>query len=156
MNKDDIYFLKIAYKEALKAKQKQEVPIGAVIVLNNKIIAKGHNLKETKNNPLAHAEIIVINKAIKKLKQMYLNDAILYVTLEPCSMCAGAIIQTRIKKVVFGALDKKGGALISSFKMYSIKGFNHYPEIAYNEKLPECGEILTKFFQEKRKNDIMK
>ena len=73
MNKDDIYFLKIAYKEALKAKQKQEVPIGAVIVLNNKIIAKGHNLKETKNNPLAHAEIIVINKAIKKLKQMQLK-----------------------------------------------------------------------------------
>lgn len=150
ITKDDKYFLKKAYNEALKAQKKDEVPIGAIIVLNGKIISRAHNLKVNKKNPFAHAEMIAMHKALKKLNQMYLNEAVLYVTLEPCSMCAGAIIQSRIKKVVFGALDIKGGALISSYQMYHIKGFNHYPDYIYLDSINECSTILSNYFKNKR------
>lgn len=151
MIKDDSYYLKQAYLQAKKAEKLDEVPVGAIIVLNDTIIAKAHNLKMKKQNPLAHAEILAIQKALKKTQQMYLNEAVMYVTLEPCSMCAGALIQSRIKKVVFGALDKKGGAIYSSYQMYSISGMNHYPEIVYLDSLPECSKILTNYFKNKRK-----
>ena len=142
-------YLNEAYKEALKAYKKNEVPVGAVIVKDNKIIARAHNLKESKNDPCAHAEILCIKKASKKINDWYLKDCELYVTLEPCSMCVGAIINARLKRVVYGANDFKGGALGGLYNMMSQKGFNHYfeYECLENEK---CGKVLKDFFKERR------
>lgn len=148
----DRYFMKQAYKEAKKAEEKDEVPVGAIIVKNDKIIARAHNLKEKKQCAVAHAEIECIQKACKKLRTWHLEECILYVTLEPCTMCAGAIIQSRIKKVVYGALDYKGGALQSTYHLYEIKGFNHYPEAQYFNQNEDCGKILSFYFKKKRKN----
>ena len=117
MTQDEI-FMKEALKEAAKARKKDEVPIGAIIVHNNKIIAKGHNLRETKHDALGHAEIIAIRKANKKLKSWRLVDCTIYVTVEPCSMCAGAILQSRIGRIVYGTEDIKGGALGSSYNLF--------------------------------------
>lgn len=148
---DDKYkFMNQAIKEALKAESKDEVPIGCVIVKNGKIIARGHNLRETKKNSLAHAEIIAIEKACKKNKDWRLEDCDLYVTLEPCPMCSGAILQSRIHKVYYGAHDFKGGCLDSCMHMYEIKGFNHYPEIESGILKEECANLLTSFFRRKR------
>ena len=123
--------MKLALKEAQKAFIKDEVPIGAVIVLYGKVIARGYNLRETKQKSTAHAEIVAIEKACKKLGTWRLENCELYVTLEPCPMCAGAILQSRIKKVIYGALDPKGGSIQSVMNMYETKGYNHYPEIEY-------------------------
>ena len=147
---DDIYYMNIAYKEALKALQEDEVPVGAIIVKDNKIIARAHNLKETLNLSTAHAEILVINKASKKLKTWHLDDCIMYVTLEPCVMCAGAIIQSRIKKVVYGAKSYQDGAIESALNLYDTKGFNHYPETMYYNKNENCSKIITDYFKTKR------
>lgn len=148
----DRYFMNKAYQEAIKAANKDEVPVGAVLVKDNKIIARAHNLKEKKQCAVFHAEIECIQKACKKLNTWHLDDCVLYVTLEPCTMCAGAIIQSRIKKVVYGALDYKGGAMQSTYHLYDIKGFNHYPETVYYDKNEQCSKILTSYFKNKRKN----
>ena len=132
----DKYFMNQAYKEAIKALNIDEVPVGAVIVKDNKIIARAHNLKETLNLSTAHAEILAINKASKKLKTWHLDDCIMYVTLEPCVMCAGAIIQSRIKKVVYGAKSYQDGAIESALNLYDTTGFNH--------TLKQCIIIKTK------------
>lgn len=142
-------FMKESYKEALKAYKKDEVPVGCVVVKDGKIIARAHNLKEKKKNPLSHAEIECINKACKKLDDWYLKDCELYVTLEPCVMCASVIINCRISKVYFGARDSKAGALGGMFNLLEQEGFNHYFDFEYlNED--ECGQILKDFFKEKR------
>ena len=120
-------FMQEAYKEALKAFQKDEVPIGCVIVKDEKIIARAHNRKEEKNSAIYHAEIEAINKASKKLNNWYLKDCEMYVTLEPCMMCVGAIINSRIKKVYYGAKDSKGGSIESNLNIRGIKNLNHYP-----------------------------
>ena len=146
----DKFFMNCAYKEALKAYNKDEVPIGAVIVLNDKIIARAHNLKENLKNATAHAEILVINKASKKLNNWFLKDCIMYVTLEPCPMCAGAIIQSRIKKVIYGAKSYQDGALESTLKMFEIKGFNHYPVSQYYDENENCSKIISNYFKSKR------
>jgi tRNA(adenine34) deaminase len=146
----DKYFINQAYKEALKALYIDEVPVGAIIVKDNKIIARAHNLKESLNLSTAHAEIIAINKASKKLKTWHLDDCIMYVTLEPCVMCAGAIIQSRIKKVVYGAKSYQDGAIESALKLYDTKGFNHYPETMYYDKNENCSKIITDYFKTKR------
>ena len=145
-------FMKEALKEALKAKNKDEVPIGCVIVYNSKIIARGHNLRETKQQSINHAEIIAIQKACKKIGSWRLEDCDLYVTLEPCCMCAGAILQSRIKNVIYGAKDPKGGSIYSTLHMYEQKGFNHYPNVISGILETECSQILKDFFKEKRKN----
>ena len=142
-------FMDLAYQEAIKAKDKDEVPVGAVIVKNGKVIAKAHNLKEKTNDPLGHAEILCIKKACKKISDWYLKDCELYVTLEPCVMCVGAIINARIKKVYFGARDLKGGALGGLFDLLEQKGFNHYFDNEYVED-NKCGKILKDYFKEKR------
>jgi tRNA(adenine34) deaminase len=142
-------FLEIALKEAKKAEKKDEVPIGAVIVKDNKIISKAHNLKEKKQNAILHAEMIVIEKASKKLGSWRLNDCTLYVTLEPCIMCASALVQSRIKKVVFGAYDKKAGALSLGFNLHQNPKLNHQYEMEFLD-FPECSKILTQFFKAKR------
>ena len=149
MTQDEI-FMKEALKEAAKARKKDEVPIGAVIVHNNKIIAKGHNLRETKHDALGHAEIIAIRKANKKLKSWRLVDCTIYVTVEPCSMCAGAILQSRIDRIVYGTEDIKGGALGSSYNLFEQKNINHIPEIVSGVLKEECSQIIKDFFKKKR------
>ncbi len=143
-------YIDLAYKEALKGAQMDEVPIGAVIVKENKVIAKAHNLKEKKQNATQHAEIVAITKASKKINDWHLDGCSLYVTLEPCVMCAGAIIQSRIKEVIYAAKDKKGGAMESTLSLYEIKGFNHYPKAIYCED-EKCSKILSNYFKNKRK-----
>lgn len=140
-----------AIKEAKKALIKDEVPIGCVIVHDDKIIARGYNLRETKQQSIAHAEIIAIQKACKKIGSWRLENCTLYVTLEPCPMCSGAILQSRIDNVVFGAYDPKGGCIESCMKMYDVKGFNHYPNTIGGIMEDECSKLLKDFFKEKRK-----
>ena len=144
-------FMKEAIKEAKKALKKDEVPIGCVIVYEDKIIARGHNLRETKQQSIAHAEIIAIQKACKKIGSWRLENCTLYVTLEPCPMCAGAILQSRIPYVVYGACDFKGGSIESNLEMYKIKGFNHYPNTVGGVLKEECSSLLKEFFKNKRK-----
>lgn len=148
----DEKFMKVALKEAIKAQLIDEVPIGAVIVYQDVIIARAHNLRESKQNSTAHAEILAINKACKKMKSWRLEDCTLYVTLEPCPMCTGAIIQSRIKRVVFGAYDPKGGCLGSCTNLMDIKGFNHYSEVEGGVLADECAALLKQFFKLKRKS----
>ena len=149
---EDIKFMKQAIKEALKAQTKDEVPIGAVLVKDGKIVARAHNTKEKTNLPISHAEINVITKYSKKINNWRLEDTTLYVTLEPCSMCAGAIINSRIKRVVYGAYDPKGGAFGTLYDMSKIQGFNHYPIIEGGVIEEECSLILKEYFKGKRKN----
>ncbi|MDY0100862.1 MAG: tRNA adenosine(34) deaminase TadA [Bacilli bacterium] len=146
---DEKYML-IALNEAKKALSFDEVPVGAIIVKDDKIIAKGHNLREKTKNPLDHAEIIAIKKASKKLGDWRLENCTIYVTIEPCSMCAGAILQSRISKIVYGAKDEKGGALGSSFNLFEQKNLNHKPVIISGVLEEECAEVLTSFFRKKR------
>lgn len=139
-------YMELALKEAYKSYKKGDVPVGAVIVKNGKIIAKAHNLKEKKHNPLMHAEIVAINRASKRLKRWRLDDCELYVTMEPCMMCTGAIIQSRIKKVYYSIENHDFGALknISQEKKYNIVIDN---TMGTDESL----NMLKKFFEERRK-----
>ena len=145
-----VKYMKEAIKEAKKAAAIDEVPIGCVIVCNNKIIARGHNVRETKKNPIGHAEIIAIQKASKKLNSWRLEDCELYVTIEPCIMCSGAIIQSRIKRVYFGAKDFKGGAFGSSIDVLGAKDINHHPEIYPGIMEEECSLLIKNYFKSKR------
>lgn len=144
-------FMKEALKEAQKAYEKLEVPVGAVIVKDGKIIARAHNQKETKKDTTKHAEILAIQKASKKLESWRLIDCEMYVTLEPCSMCAGAIINSRIKKIYIGTLDKKTGAAGSVFNLFEDYTFNHKVEIEKGILQKDCEQILKDFFKELRK-----
>lgn len=143
-------YMRQAMKQALKAQDKDEVPIGCVIVKDDKIIARGHNLRQSKQQSYAHAEMVAIQKACRKLGTWRLEDCELYVTLEPCPMCAGAILQSRIKRVIYGAKDPKGGCIDSCMKMYETKGFNHYPTVLSGVLEEECASLLTNFFRRKR------
>ena len=149
MNKEE--YMSLALKEANKAFKEDEVPIGCAIVLNDEVVALAHNTKIQKDDPTAHAEIECIKKACKKLKSKYLIDAEMYVTLEPCIMCSGAIIQSRIKKVYIGTKDPKGGAFGSCIDITNIKKLNHYPEVEIGVLESECSQILKDFFKNKRK-----
>ncbi len=144
-------FMKQALKEAKKAYEKLEVPVGAVIVKDGKIIAKAHNLKETKTDTTKHAEILAIQKASKKLESWRLLDCEMYITLEPCSMCAGAIINSRIKKVYIGALDEKTGAAGYVLNLFEDYKFNHKVEVEKGVMQEECENILKDFFKMLRK-----
>lgn len=145
------YYMEQALKEAEKAYKKLEVPVGAIIVKDGKIIARGHNQKETKTDTTKHAEIIAIQKASKKLKSWRLIDCEMYITLEPCTMCAGAIINSRIKKIYIGAMDEKTGAAGSVLNIFEDYTFNHKVEVEKGIKQEECEDILKKFFKELRK-----
>lgn len=153
MNKENIKekFMKEALKEAVKAYGKLEVPVGAVIVKDGKIIARAHNVKEEKKDTTKHAEILAISKASKKLESWRLTDCEMYVTLEPCPMCAGALIQSRIKKVYIGTMDEKTGACGSVLNLSEDYMFNHKVEIENGVLQKECEELLKKFFKELRK-----
>lgn len=147
--------MKEALKEAQKAYNKEEVPVGAIIVKEGKIIARAHNLKETKIDTTKHAEILAIQKASKKLKSWRLNDCEMYITLEPCSMCAGAIIGARIKKIYIGTMDPKTGACGSVLNLLEYN-FNHKVEIETGIMQLECEYILKDFFKKLRKNSTSK
>lgn len=144
-------FMAEALKEAKKAYSKLEVPVGAVIVKDGKVIARAHNQKETKLDTTKHAEILAIQKASKKLQSWRLIDCEMYITLEPCSMCAGAIINSRIKKIYIGALDEKTGAAGSVLNLFKDYKFNHDVEIETGIMQKECENILKDFFKMLRK-----
>lgn len=144
-------FMKEALKEAKKAYEKLEIPVGAVIVKDGKIIARAHNLKESKKDTTKHAEILAIQKASKKLQSWRLIDCDMYVTLEPCSMCAGALINARMHKLYIGTLDKKTGACGSVLNLLEDYKFNHKVEVEKGIMQKECEEILKKFFKNLRK-----
>ena len=143
-------FMKEALKEAKKAYDKLEVPVGAVIVKDGKIIARAHNLKETKKDTTKHAEMLAIEKASKKLDAWRLLDCEMYVTLEPCSMCAGAIINARIRKLYIGTLDEKTGAAGSVLNLFDYP-FNHKVEVEKGIMKENCEKILKEFFKDLRK-----
>ena len=151
MQEKEIY-MKKALKEAKKAYDKLEIPVGAIIVKDGKIIARAHNQKETKFDTTKHAEILAIQKASKKLKSWRLIDCEMYVTLEPCTMCAGAIINSRIKKIYIGASDEKTGAVGSVLNLFDDYKFNHKPEYEKGILEQECSEILKRFFKYLRKS----
>ena len=142
--------MKEALKEASLAALEDEVPIGCVIVINDKIIARAHNQRDKTNNPLGHAETLAIKKASEIVNDWQLVDAELYVTIEPCIMCSGAIIQSRIKRVIFGAPDIRGGAFGSSINVLDANNINHYPEIVKGVLEEECSSVIKKYFKTKR------
>lgn len=146
-------FMKEALKEAKKAYDKLEVPVGCVIVKDGKIIARAHNLKETKMDTTKHAEILAIQKASKNLKAWRLLNCDMYVTLEPCSMCAGAIINSRIRNLYIGTMDKKTGAAGSVLNLFEDYVFNHKVTLETGILREQCEKILKDFFKELRKRD---
>lgn len=148
---EKIKWMKEALKQAYKAFQEDEVPIGCVIVKDGKVIARAHNKREKTQQSIAHAEILAIQKACKKLNTWRLEDCDLYVTLEPCPMCAGAIIQSRIRNVYFGAYDHKGGSVMTCTKLFDIKEYNHHPSYFSGICEQECSSLLKQFFKSKRK-----
>ena len=151
--KTEIKFMKEAIKEAKKAELIDEVPIGCVIVKDDKVVARGHNIRETKKTPLGHAEIVAIDKASKKLGRWRLEDCDIYITIEPCIMCTGAIIQSRIKHIYYGADDLKGGALGSSINALEANNINHHPEVTKGILKDECAAIISNYFKRKRIKD---
>ena len=143
-------FMNIALNEAIKAGNKDEVPVGAVIVKDNKIIAKAYNKKEKKRSAVYHAEILALIKASKKLKSWNLNGCKIYVTKQPCLMCYGAILSSRISEIYFGAYDKKFGLEIEKYEELNTKGFNCKATVTGGILEEECSSLLTKFFKVKR------
>ncbi len=146
----EVRFMKAAIKEAEKAEKKDEVPIGAVIVLKNKIIARGYNNTEKSQIATRHAEIVAIEKACKKLKSWRLDGAEIFVTVEPCAMCAGAIANARLKKVYFGAYEKKSGCAESKYPVLTDNGLNHSTEFVGGVEENVCAELIKNYFRKKR------
>jgi tRNA(adenine34) deaminase len=151
IDRKDDFFMRMAINEASAALKKGEVPIGAVVVCGDRVVGRGHNLTESLGDATAHAEMQAITAAAASLGGKYLDKCTLYVTVEPCIMCSGAIILSRIKRVIFGAYDPKGGALISSINVLDAKNINHRPEIIPEILMDECSQIIKNYFKEKRK-----
>lgn len=148
----DEKYMYAALEEAKKARDIGEVPIGAVIVYQNKIISTGYNVRETSQTALSHAELVAIETANQKLESWRLDDCTLYVTLEPCPMCAGAIVQARIKRVVFGAYDPKAGCAGTIMNLLEESRFNHQVDLTSGILEKECQNLIKVFFQELRAN----
>lgn len=146
----DEKFMKAAITQARKAYAIDEVPIGCVIVQNDKIIARGYNQRNIDKNTLAHAELSAIRKASKKTGDWRLEDCTMYVTLEPCQMCAGAIVQSRMKRVVIGSMNAKAGCAGSILNLLQMQQFNHQVEITRGVREEECSQMLSQFFRELR------
>ena len=147
----DEKYMKEAIRQAKKAYVLEEVPIGCVIVYQGKIIGRGYNRRTVDKNTLAHAELIAIKKASKKLNDWRLEECTMYVTLEPCQMCSGAIVQARIPRVVVGAMNKKAGCAGSVLNLFQIPAFNHQVEFEHGVLEEECSAMLSDFFRELRK-----
>lgn len=147
---DNEKYMRVAIKQAQKAAEIGEVPIGCVIVFEDKIIARGYNRRNTDKNTLAHAELIAIKKAAKKLGDWRLEGCTIYITLEPCPMCAGAIIQARIPQVVIGAMNPKAGCAGSILNLLQVQKFNHQADLVKGVLENECRELMTGFFRKLR------
>lgn len=147
---EDEIFMKEAIKQAKRAYKQDEVPIGCVIVQDGKVIARAYNKRNMKRNPLAHAEIMAINKAAKVTGDWRLEDCVMYITLEPCQMCAGAIVQARIPKVVIGSMNPKAGCAGSILNLLQVQAFNHQVELVKGVMEEECTSMLQEFFKELR------
>lgn len=156
MTIDDKYYMNEAIKEAKKAEALQEVPIGAVLVMGGEIVARAHNLRESEQNATAHAELLAIDRACRQERSWRLEDATLYVTLEPCPMCAGAIILSRVKRVVYGASDPKGGCAGTLMNLLEDSRFNHQCEVTTGVLAEECGQLLSDFFRKLRERNKQK
>lgn len=152
-NELDIYFMNLALAQAKKAEELDEVPIGAVVVYENQVIAQGYNRREVDNDPAGHAEFIAMKQASKKLGVWRLSGCTVYVTLEPCLMCAGLMYQARIDRCVYGAADPKAGALGSLYSVNEDDRLNHTFDVTSNVCSQECAAILRTFFQNKRKRN---
>lgn len=150
LENNDIFYMKQALAEAHTAAEELEVPVGAVIVHNKKIISRGRNRRESLKNSLCHAEIEAINNACLALQRWRLFDCTMYVTLEPCPMCAGAIINSRISRLVYGAFDSKSGSCHSVINLFELP-YNHKPEISSGILQSECSQVLSNFFKKLRK-----
>lgn len=150
INQEDQYWMQYALQLAERAAKEQEVPVGAVLVINNQVIGEGYNQPISLKDPTAHAEIIALRAGAKKQENYRLLDTTLYVTLEPCLMCAGAMVHARIKRLVFGANDPRSGAIVSAAQALNYPFLNH--RVAHDGGLmaEQCGNILSKFFQERR------
>lgn len=148
----DEYFMQKAIEQAKSALAYDEVPIGAVIVKDDEIIAVGNNFKERENCAVYHAEVVAIINACKKLNNWYLDGCTLYVTLEPCPMCCGAIVNSRIDRVVYGAKDLKSGAVVSLYNLLNDSKLNHQVQVTGGVLEAECSSILTDFFKKKRED----
>ena len=146
---NDEYFMKRALAEAVKAADCDEVPVGAVVVKGDHIIGRGHNLREKTNDPTAHAEIIAIKKACKKLGSWRLDGCRIYVTVEPCSMCAGTILWTRMTGIIFGAKDPKGGACGTSYNLFEQKGINHRLTVRGGVLEEQAQQTMKQYFKSK-------
>jgi tRNA(adenine34) deaminase len=146
----DDYFMQLALREAEHALEHDDVPIGAVVVRAGEVIGAAHNERELRRDPTAHAELIALREAARASRSWRVLDAVLYVTLEPCTMCAGAIVLARVPRVVFGAFDPKAGACGSVLDVPSQKRLNHRPEVAGGLRAGECGELLSAFFAARR------
>ncbi|MBW2632075.1 MAG: tRNA adenosine(34) deaminase TadA [Deltaproteobacteria bacterium] len=145
----DEHFMRMALDEAESALESGEVPVGAVITMEDRVLAKAHNSPILMKDPTAHAEILAIREAANRTENYRLTGTTIYVTIEPCTMCAGAIIHARIARLVFGATDPKGGA-ISLYDMFGDKKLNHFVDVTGGVLEEECGKILSRFFREKR------
>jgi tRNA(adenine34) deaminase len=145
------WFMQRALELAYQAMQEDEVPVGAIIVHERRIIAAAYNQREQLQDPTAHAEMIAITQAAAEMKSWRLTDCTMYVTLEPCPMCAGAIIQSRIPRVVYGANDPKAGAVQSLYQLLTDERLNHRVEVLFGVKADACGRVLTEFFDGKRR-----
>ena len=150
MQNADLKYMKLALNLAKRAATKDEVPVGALLVGPEGIVARGYNLRETLQSPLGHAEMLTLHRGSQKLKSWRMPGLTLYVTLEPCVMCAGALVQSRISRVVYGATDPKGGAVHSLFGMFSDARLNHQIEVLGGVLAAECSQILKDFFRRKR------
>jgi len=149
----EINFMRKALELAAVAGSKGEVPVGALVICDNQVIAEAYNERESLPSALAHAELLALERATKKLGRWRLTGCTLYVTLEPCVMCAGAIVQSRVDRVVYGANDPKGGAVESLYKVLSDARLNHRPQVTGGVLANECGAILSEFFRKKRVSD---
>ncbi|TMM03263.1 MAG: tRNA adenosine(34) deaminase TadA [Actinobacteria bacterium] len=146
----DEYFMRLALREAARALEHEDVPIGAVVVREGEVIGSGHNEREVREDPTAHAEMIALREAARALGSWRVLDAVMYVTLEPCPMCAGAIVLARIPRVIFGALDPKGGAAGSVLDVLGQPRLNHRPTVQGGLLAGECAELLQAFFAPRR------
>ena len=152
-NNDDFYYMNEALKEAYKAYKADEVPVGCVIVHNGTIIARAHNKRQKKHDVFGHAEIVAIKKATKRLHSWILDEATMYVTLEPCLMCAGSILQSRIKKLVYATCEQKFGVIESKMQIFNNQSiFNHSVEVVSGIFKLEASELLKEYFKQKRKS----
>jgi tRNA(adenine34) deaminase len=144
------YFMRLALREAERALEHDDVPIGAVIVRDGELIAAAHNERELRADPTAHAEVLALREAARIARSWRLLDTVLYVTLEPCAMCAGALVLARVGRVVYGATDPKAGACGSVLDVLGEPRLNHRPEVSAGLLAPECGELLSSFFASRR------